>query len=392
VGLYYQPPQPPQLPPSIVPEKYPVILNNPPFGKMRSGQPADVFDTWIPPDPQPFQKILSIVPAKYPIIISAPPIVGNLDPDYFGEILIGWIPPDPQPLQKGPAVSQLLFGKWGSQPPPIGNAIDPDYMANILETWVSPDPPPMPRPGIAPAIPLLILVQPAFTGFSRLANILETWIPPDPQPAQKGNSNPQLLFGSWGMNPPFGSPRIPGAIPLWTPPDPQPLLLPRIAPLILIVQQRPAYNQLMLLRSILEGWNQADPAPIRGFLNILPGWSVDNPPPSTAAILRRVVDLWIPSDPIIQSRQQIAPFLIFAPYLPPNQALALNAVMSWWNRGDPDMPPPRIDTATLTAILPIIRRIISTSWTTRQPGASFTTRVPGASITTSKPGADFEEE
>jgi len=136
----------------------------------------------------------------------------------------------------------------------------------------------------------------------------------------------------------------------------------------------------------------ADPLPLRRLLNILPGWSVDNPPPGqNPAVRRAIMDLWLSPVPIIQPRQFQIP-LIIVPYLPPKQMQALTAVLDWWYQGDQNIQPPKVDMATLTSIMPVLRRIVTVSWGSRQGGVGFTTRQPGSSFITRAPGTDFEEE
>ena len=285
--MYYDPPQPQQHVPSVVPENYPVILNNPPIvGNLAAAYLEDIMSLWIPPDPQPTQKFLSAIPANYPKVLNnppfgqkrdaqpidlsdwwippdpqptqkgnsqpqllfgywgnQPPVVGSLGQDYFEEILINWIPPDPQPVQKGNSNPQLLFGKWGSQT--FAMPVIPAAMAS----WLLPDPLLTSLPKVAPLIPV-ILIQPAFIGFLTLENILDSWIPPDPLPTQKGNPTPQLLFGVWGSQPPT------------------------------------------INKGLVEGIVNAlppDPMPVKRILTMLPGWSVDNPPPRQRSMIEIIM-------------------------------------------------------------------------------------------------------
>jgi len=326
MGLYYQPPQPPVLPPSIVPEDYPFVLNNPPFGQVRSCEQVETAVNWIPPDPFPTQKMLSVIPAKYPVVVSNPPVVGNLAEDYLEQIIVGWIPPDPQPTQKFLSVVPAKYPVILSNPPIVGN-LDQDYLEEILINWIPPDPQPVQKGNSQPQ--LLFGYWGANPPFGQKrsgepVDIYDMWIPPDPQPVQKGNSNPQLLFGKWGSQT-FAMPVVPAAMASWLLPDPLLTSLPKVAPLIPVILIQPAFIGFLTLENILDSWippdplptqngnptpqllfgvwgsqpptiNKGlvegivnalppDPMPVKRILTMLPGWSVDNPPPRQRSMI-----------------------------------------------------------------------------------------------------------
>jgi len=354
LGLYYNPPQPPAMAPSIVPEVYPVATDNPPF--VHPGRPGPEFfrllaawvnpDTpdplpyrrqitsalagwsvdnpptrrdpslplitmqWQPPDPLPYRRqITSAVPGWS---VDTPPLgISNLP-----TILITWRPPDPQPYQAVrsmvPTVYPVIFND-----PPFGQARNSQSLSTVISWWL---PDPLPQGSRISWIPIyqpIVVANPPFILPLVLYNILDSWIPPDPQPRQIPPSILPTVYPVQVSNPPFGipSPNLPTILATWRPPDPQPQrIIPTSSFPGYSVDNPPVGIPNPNLPSILVTWRPPDPQPQRWIPSIIPSQYpvvVYNPPfdkARSSQTFYEILNSWVPPEPIrMASRAVIQP-------------------------------------------------------------------------------------
>ena len=329
MGIFYQPPQVPAPARSIVPELYPKIVYNPPFGQLRSSQALAINAAWIPPDPQPSQGLRSIVPKLYPKVVDNPPFLcAARDPDYFWNIVRLWDPPDPQPAQGFRSALPAIYPVIVSNPPFAHPGRPGPEFSAIIASWADMAPQPQRQVSV-----IVLPDNPPFTMRNPLWQILRTWDPPDPTPWQLVESAVPAKYPVIVNNPPFGYRGDPfyRLVDAWAPGIPQP--------------PRPDS------RAATPGWSVDNPTGWKPFQwQANPFWQIQdsgpqqlrilcpgayaiiipayNPVGAIGASFYAIMSSWLPDPAPMQGRRSILPAICpFAVSNPPFSARALPAYL-----------------------------------------------------------------
>jgi len=308
VGIYYQPPPAPTIPPVPLQNLPPALLavrgDAPPV--MCGANDPDVMWNILrmhdAPDPQPRQTPPSAIPALYPKSVDNPPVMcGANDPDLYLSIR-SWDDPAPWPIQGKRSIVSPLYPIIISNPP-LNNR---GQLINLIRAWDQAEFR-IPSPSQFPQATIINL--PPFTQLSRTSafqTLVQSWIPPDPMPPRSSINLAPAISVIRGDNPPVmcgaNDPDLYLSIRSWDDPAPWPMQGKRsiVSPLYPMIVSNPPLNNRGQLMNLIRAWDATDlriPSLVK-----LPQLTIINLPPFTqlsrTSVYQTLIQSWMPPDPM----------------------------------------------------------------------------------------------